>query len=299
MSSRQRLDRAKGVAIGKTYLNRMSGIEFARVIGKVFLADFKLDFFTAKFFGICLDESTDVYRNEQCVLYVRYSINGKINTRFLAIDNVQRPNSEQLTNLVLDVLKNNLSWTPPEVALGSELIINEEEVERNNDTFEPVEDGEELPSRDTEDLNEEELELAEDIVDFNDTYFSTTNIDEASNYDRSICSKVPLMVGITTDGASVLLGTKNGVQKKLKDLCNKHIIGTHCLSHRVQLAIKDAWKENPVFNVLQNFFEQLFVFHKTSAVITSAYRTALDVMGIKCKLSFSFIHFTFEALATA
>ena len=94
--------------------------------------------------------------------------------------------------------------------------------------------------------------------------------------------KVPLMVGVTTDGASVLMGSKTGVQRRLKDACNKYMIGTHCLSHRLQLAMKDCWDENnKQLTKLSGFCEQLFVFHKTSSVISAVFRNALDVLGIK------------------
>ena len=278
------LDKAKGLDIGNTYHTRMAGLEFARAIDRVFMDEFKCEFNKANFFCIILDESTDVYRLEQCVLYLRYSIKGNISTRFVAIDNVTRPNAVQLTELIFKMLTNYLSWSPPDVVLGSET--NEEEIPLEQ-SFEDVStdvvmDDEECILNDNESTtdNSDDEEIDMDAIDFGLEY-PEVDTEIVSTGEKSEI-KVPLMVGVTTDGASVLMGSKTGVQRRLKDACNKYMIGTHCLSHRLQLAMKDCWDENnKQLTKLSGFCEQLFVFHKTSSVISAVFRNALDVLGIK------------------
>lgn len=91
----------------------------------------------------------------------------------------------------------------------------------------------------------------------------------------------PLLVGITTDGASVLTGRRNGVQKKIKEACNNLLTATHCLSHRLQLAIKDSAVTLKELHDLQHFCEQLFIFHRNSAVVSAVYRNACKVFTVK------------------
>lgn len=64
------------------------------------------------------------------VLRIRYAINGKVYTRFLAIDSVIRPSSQQLTDLILKLLKTELKWEPPNTVLGITVVddvLNEED----------------------------------------------------------------------------------------------------------------------------------------------------------------------------
>ena len=267
------LDKAKGVDIGKTYLNRQAGLEFGKAIGEVFLDELRRDFYRAKFFSFTMDESTDTSRKEQCIMFLRYSVNGKVKTRFLAVDNVTRPTAAQLTELVLKMLKGRLQWEPPNVVLSSPNVDNdyfEEGISSDEESFHGFE-SEEVENDDQSDLENDDNLLVFDELNEEIEIEIPIHADERS----------PLLVGITTDGASVLTGNKTGVQKRIKDLCNKNIIATHCLSHRTQLAIKDSCSQEALFKKLFLFCEQLFVFHHTSAVITAVYRKSVEVLQIK------------------
>ena len=49
-------------------------------------------------------------------------------------------------------------------------------------------------------------------------------------------------VGMSTDGASVMTGIRNGVVTKIKaDV--PHLISVHCIAHRLELGIKDCIKQ--------------------------------------------------------
>ena len=60
-----------------------------------------------------MDESTDVYRLEQCISFIRFSIRGEIYTRFLDVISVVRPNAEQITECIFKMMERNLNWIPP------------------------------------------------------------------------------------------------------------------------------------------------------------------------------------------
>ena len=97
-------------------------MEFSIEISKCEIDKLRALFQECKFFCLILDESTDVYRLEQCIVYNRFSIRGKMYTKFLHIDYVVRPNAEQLTDCVISMLNNILEWIPPnpENVLSSE-----------------------------------------------------------------------------------------------------------------------------------------------------------------------------------
>ena len=101
--------------------------------------------------------------------------------------------------------------------------------------------------------------------------------------DRDEC--VPLLSGFTSDGASVLTGQKSGVNVKLRQKCNYFMLNGHCMGHGVQLSLKDTAKKCKQFKDLFEFLEQLFVFHKTSNVVTNVFRESVLDLDIKCAIS--------------
>jgi len=50
------------------------------------------------------------------------------------------------------------------------------------------------------------------------------------------------LIGFMSDGASVNFGQKAGLLTKLRESEMPWIVGIHCLNHRLELAIKDAFK---------------------------------------------------------
>ena len=80
-----KLDKAKGVDIGETYLNRAGAVQFAKAINDNFTAEFAKEFNKTTFFSIMLHESTDSSRMEQCVLLICYYIKGNAKIKFLSI----------------------------------------------------------------------------------------------------------------------------------------------------------------------------------------------------------------------
>ena len=102
------MNRAKGIDIGNTYLNRMSAMEFSYAIAAVEVEKFRELFSRTKFFSLMCDESTDVYNLEQVIAYIRFSIRGKVYTKFLGLESVIRANAEQITNVLFKMLSKTL-----------------------------------------------------------------------------------------------------------------------------------------------------------------------------------------------
>ena len=116
-----KLDKVKGVEVGNTYLNRKQGLEFDLATADLLQNNLAKDFKTALFFNTILDECTHVFRLEQVIKYVRYSKPGKVFTKLFSIDNVIRPNADQLFEMILKILNEAYHWEPPLAPLtGSE-----------------------------------------------------------------------------------------------------------------------------------------------------------------------------------
>jgi transposase-like protein len=140
----------------------------------------------SNFFGILIDESTDIAIHKSMVMYVRYVHNGKIMTDFVGNIRVSDGKAETLVCAVADKL-------------------------------------------------------------------GQLQID---------CDKV---VGLASDGASVMTGRKTGVGARLAAKC-PGLIQVHCVAHRLNLSCTDALKQHPYLQLLREKVNSLFShFSKSSA----------------------------------
>ena len=203
-----KLDKTKGVEVGNTYLNRKQGLEFGLTIADLLRNNLAKDFKTALFFNTILDECTYVHRLEQVIIYVRYSKLGKVFTKFVGIDNVICANADQLFEMILKKLDEAYHWKPPLVPLtGSEFEWNNWAVHESED-----ESDHEGPSVESvEDSDASLSSLASDSEDIDLEIEINESINEESSHIVDDSSDLPLMIGITSDGAKFLRGKKNGV----------------------------------------------------------------------------------------
>ena len=74
--------------------------------------------------------------------------------------------------------------------------------------------------------------------------------------------------GIRTDGASTMLGSRNGVVAQLKRI-RPSAIGVHCAAHRLNLASSQAGDAVPYVKKFNTIIRQLFDFYDNSAVRTA------------------------------
>lgn len=70
------------------------------------------------------------------------------------------------------------------------------------------------------------------------------------------------LVNFTADGASVYFGCRVGVCLLQKDL--NHLVGIHCVGHRLELALKDAAKQISYINTLEELMQSLNKFYHYS-----------------------------------
>ncbi|XP_078787812.1 zinc finger protein 862-like [Oryzias latipes] len=73
------------------------------------------------------------------------------------------------------------------------------------------------------------------------------------------------MVMLTSDGASVMLGKRNGVAALLKQQI-PHLTEQHCVAHREDLSIDDAWKDLPLMRDVETFLRTVYSTFSRSTV---------------------------------
>ena len=93
------------------------------------------------------------------------------------------------------------------------------------------------------------------------------------------------LVGLGTDGASVMTGRHNGVAARLKRR-QPILTGIHCLCHRLALAVAQAGNEVPfIARKFKPTLSQLFYFYENSPVRMSGLKAIEELLdSIKLKL---------------
>ena len=83
--------------------------------------------------------------------------------------------------------------------------------------------------------------------------------------------------GLGSDGASVMLGSRGGVSKLLKDEV-PFLVAHHCIAHRLALACGQSANEIPYLKRFKNVLDQLYHFYDNSAVRTAGLRSIQEVL---------------------
>ncbi|XP_058841147.1 E3 SUMO-protein ligase KIAA1586-like [Acipenser ruthenus] len=73
------------------------------------------------------------------------------------------------------------------------------------------------------------------------------------------------LVAFASDGASVMLGKKSGVAKRISDMY-PNIVVWHCLNHRLELAVADSVSETTGMNHFHSFMDKLYSVYSRSAL---------------------------------
>ena len=73
------------------------------------------------------------------------------------------------------------------------------------------------------------------------------------------------LVAMATDGASVNTGKKSGVVQRIRDEV-PHLIGVHCMAHRLGLALNDAAKKVQPQKTVNQLLLSLYLFYHNSAL---------------------------------
>ena len=99
----------------------------------------------------------------------------------------------------------------------------------------------------------------------------------------SVCNDLDLsmtekMCGFGSDGASTMIGSRNGVAAKLKAKV-PWLVNNHCVAHRLALACSQAAEAIPYMKKFKDIVAQLFRFYDYSAVRTAGLKDIQSVLG--------------------
>lgn len=88
------------------------------------------------------------------------------------------------------------------------------------------------------------------------------------------------VVGFIGDGASVNTGHVNGVISLFRQNVSPAIVMVKCMSHRLELAFKDALKTAPLFKKVYDLLDQLFKFYHHSPKQTAGLKKAFSALAM-------------------
>lgn len=67
-------------------------------------------------------------------------------------------------------------------------------------------------------------------------------------------------MSLSTDGAAVMMGRKAGVGVQVKSKLAPYVIQSHCIAHKLNLAVSDSIKGSKLLIKFRNQFKKLY-FH--------------------------------------
>lgn len=87
------------------------------------------------------------------------------------------------------------------------------------------------------------------------------------------------LVACATDGASVMTGERRGVVSRLKAKNGSHVLGIHCMAHRLELAFKASVKSCTLTSQVEDLLSGLHVFYHKSALNRANLRHSFMHLG--------------------
>ncbi|XP_052222662.1 zinc finger protein 862-like isoform X2 [Dreissena polymorpha] len=106
-----------------------------------------------------------------------------------------------------------------------------------------------------------------------DLYDHVIDVLKQTNIDKD------KLVGMGTDGASNMTGSRTGLSTLMKQRINSELVNVHCLSHRLELAFRDAIKKNKQYEKLMTFLIGVHYFYKKSHKQKTGLLTAISTIG--------------------
>ena len=92
------------------------------------------------------------------------------------------------------------------------------------------------------------------------------------------------LIGVTCDGASVMLGRKSGVASRLQAIF-PNITVWHCSAHRLELAVADVVKEMGAINHFKILMDKLYAVYSTSNKNLMELRESAESLDVRlCKI---------------
>ena len=185
---------------------------------------------------------------------MRFPRHGLFKTKFYGIFRVSRANARQITDGLLDSLRTSFTWQFEGNATSS---TDEPRVDESEEPLEASDRGA-AGSDDWGSADENPLDKSDD------EQRESASIDSvpAATAEKPEGDKQgthPILIGMASDGASVLTGKKGGVQAILTKEVNSHMVYIWCISHCLQSSSKDALKKGcEEFKDLNDFILKLY-----------------------------------------
>ncbi|KAL7378014.1 hypothetical protein ABVT39_007455 [Epinephelus coioides] len=103
-------------------------------------------------------------------------------------------------------------------------------------------------------------------------------VEAITNFYSSHELDLQRMVMLTSDGASVMLGKHNGVAALL---CQQipHLTEQHCVAHREDLGIDDAWKDVPLMREVETLLRTIYSIFSRSSVKKCKFKDLAEVLN--------------------
>lgn len=86
-------------------------------------------------------------------------------------------------------------------------------------------------------------------------------------------------IGFGCDGAANMMGRKSGLLTRMQEEY-PHVVGVHCLAHRLELSFRDIFRNNKYYVKLSTLLIGLFYFYKNSPKQRKGLREAMKVSCI-------------------
>lgn len=102
-------------------------------------------------------------------------------------------------------------------------------------------------------LNDDNIELKNQINTYDETQTNLTNNDMISFFKNNL-------VGFISDGAAVMQGRTGGLVMKLREFVNSKFYSVHCMAHKLQLFLGQAFKSNIYFSVFDAIVNEIYGF---------------------------------------
>ena len=87
------------------------------------------------------------------------------------------------------------------------------------------------------------------------------------------------MVSLATDGAATMVGHKTGVGVQLKSKYSPFLIHTHCIAHRLNLAVTDSIKKSSDLVKFREKFNSLYIFMSGSSARVSRLKSIQKILN--------------------
>lgn len=87
------------------------------------------------------------------------------------------------------------------------------------------------------------------------------------------------VVSLSCDGASVMVGCRNGVGALLKKI-QPSIVVMHCMAHRLELSLKDAAKKHALYDkVVRVLLQGIYLFYHNSSLNRSMLKRSFEALS--------------------